>query len=62
MNNAIRLICLCAICLGIFGFASWSVYSGMTQKTEALVHGCEGQPIGAVRIDNNGSPQICLKR
>lgn len=62
MSTAFRHIVMTVICLGTIGAVGWTVYDGVSKEATAIDKGCEGQPIGSVRIDKNGNPQICLKR
>jgi predicted transcriptional regulator len=50
------------ICLGSIAAAGWTVYEGVSKRVTAIDKGCDGVPVGSVRIDKNGNPQICLKR
>ncbi len=38
------------------------MYEGASAKIGVIESGCEGKPLGAVRIDSNGNPQICIRR
>lgn len=62
MSTAFRRIVMTVIFLGTMGAVGWTVYEGVSKKETAIDKGCEGQPVGSVRVDKNGNPQICLKR
>ncbi|OAV66475.1 hypothetical protein [Hyphomicrobium zavarzinii] len=62
MSSAFCRIVMTVICLGSIAAAGWTVYEGVSKRVTAIDKGCDGVPVGSVRIDKNGNPQICLKR
>lgn len=58
-----RHVVVTALCLGVAGYSLWV----LMQEDENILAGapnkrCDGEPLGAIRINEDGSPQICLKR
>jgi len=62
MSTGVRRVVMIVAFVGAIGAAGWSVYQAVDERTVKMTGGCEGHPIGSIRIDENGNPQICLKR
>ena len=62
--NLRRWFSLAVVLLVVLAAAAWlarDLYERVTNRQTAS-GACDGQPVGTVRIDKNGNPQICLKR
>ncbi len=62
MNAVLRHVLLTVICLGSVGTLGWLVVGGFQNRASAVLDDCDGSAVGTIRINENGNPQICLKR
>lgn len=60
MSIDLRRIFIPVICLGVLGCAGLSIYRGVEAKSAAITPACDGDSVGAIRIDDNGRPQMCV--
>jgi hypothetical protein len=40
---------------------AWEFHSSVAEAKAAVEDGCDGLPLGSIRVDENGAPQICRR-